>query len=335
MEYRRLGSSDLKVSAVTFGAWAIGGWMWGHQDENDAIAAIAKSIDLGVTSIDTAPVYGFGYSEELIGKVIAGKREKVQILTKYCIRWDKAEGKFHFETVDNVGKSVKLHLNARKEDVIWECEQSLRRLKTDYIDLYQSHWRDPTTPVEETMEAVASLIKAGKVRHAGVSNFTAEDIAAARAVVPIASDQPPYSMVKRDIEKDVLPYCRKNNIGVLVYSPLQRGLLTGKFKEGHVFAAGDNRGASQHFAPDNLKKINCMLDEFRPIASAHGATIGQLVINWTIHRPGITAALVGARNAAQAAENVKAADFKLSDEETARIDELVEGLQLDLEKKKP
>jgi aryl-alcohol dehydrogenase-like predicted oxidoreductase len=333
MEYRRLGGSDLKVSAVVLGAWAIGGWMWGHQDESDAIAAIEKSIGLGVTSIDTAPVYGFGYSEELIGRVIAGKRDKVQILTKYCIRWDKAEGKFHFETVDNAGKSVKLYLNARKEDVIWECEQSLRRLGTDYIDLYQCHRRDHTTPVEETMEAVAKLIEDGKVRHAGVSNFTVEEIAAARTVVPIISDQPPYSMVKRDIEKDVLPYCMENNIGVLVYSPLQRGLLTGKFKEGHVFAPGDNRVKNRYFAPENLKKINRMLEDFRPIASAHGATAGQLVINWTIHRPGITAALVGARNAAQAAENAKAVNFKLSDEETARINELVKGLQLDLEKK--
>ncbi len=331
MEYRRLGSSDVKVSVITFGAWAIGGWMWGHQDEDDAIAAIETSIAEGATSIDTAAIYGFGHSEELIGKVIAGrKRDQVQILTKYSMHWDEQVGEFFFDSKDNAGRPVKIYLNTRKKDVLEECEKSLRRLRTDYIDLYQCHWRDHTTEVSETMEAIAKLLKAGKIRAAGVSNFTVEDTQEAMRTVPLASYQGPYSMVKRDLEKDVLPFCRQNGLGVLAYSPLQRGLLTGKITEGYAFAEGDNRGSSPLFSGQNLKRINAMLKEFAPIASAHKATIAQVVIYWTIHRPGITAALVGARNARQARENATAARLSLSAEELTRIDELISGLKLDL-----
>jgi aryl-alcohol dehydrogenase-like predicted oxidoreductase len=330
MEYRTLGSSDVKVSVVTFGAWAIGSWMWGPQNEADAVAAIETSIAEGATSIDTAPVYGFGYSEELIGKVLAGsKRDKVQLLTKYCIRWDKQDGEFYFESKDNAGRPVKLYLNARKKDILEECEGSLRRLRTDHIDLYQCHWRDHTTPVAETMEAMDKLLKDGKIRAAGVSNFTAEETQEAAKTVPLASYQGPYSMVKRDLEKDILPLCRRRGMAVLAYSPLQRGLLTGKFTEATRFAEGDNRPSGPYFKAENIKTVNAMLAELRPIASAHKATVAQVVINWTIHRPGITVALVGARNARQARENAAAAAFTLSDEETARINELVDGLKLE------
>lgn len=334
MEYRKLGSSDVKVSAVTFGAWAIGGWMWGQQDEADAIAALEAALEVGMTSVDTAPIYGLGSSEELIGKVFSGrKRGKAQILTKYSMRWDKEEGEYFFDSNIEGGKTVKIYLNARKDAIVEECEGSLRRLRTDYIDLYQCHWRDHTTPVEETMAAMDKLLKDGKIRATGVSNFTVEDTQAAMAVVPIASHQSPYSMVRRDIEADVIPFCRKHGIGVLAYSPLQRGLLTGKFTEHTKFAEGDNRATGNYFQPGNLRKVNAMLDEIRPIANAHKATAAQVVINWTIHRPGITAALVGARNAKQARENAAAAAFTLSDEETARINALAEGLKLDLPKR--
>ncbi len=334
MEYRKLGNSDVEVSVVTFGGWAIGGWMWGQQDEADAVAALETAFECGMTSVDTAPIYGFGASEEIIGRVLARqKRERVQILTKYSMHWDKEVGEFFFESTDGAGKTVKIYLNARKADVIAECERSLRRLRTDYIDLYQCHWRDHTTPVDETMAAMDKLLKDGKIRAAGVSNFTVEETAEAMATVPIASHQSPYSMVRRNIEADVLPFCRKNGIAVLAYSPLQRGLLTGKFTADYRFAEGDNRAGSNHFKPGNLKKVNAMLAEFAPIAEAHNATVAQVVINWTIHRPGMTVALVGARNAAQARENAAAAEFTLSDEETARIDELAEGLELDMPKR--
>ncbi|KKL76401.1 hypothetical protein LCGC14_2045250 [marine sediment metagenome] len=180
------------------------------------------------------------------------------------------------------------------------------------------------------MEAVDKLLSAGKIRAAGVSNFTPEDIGAARAVVPLASNQPPYSMVKRDIEADLLPYCREHNVGLLVYSSMQLGLLTGKVTMDRQFPPGDQRVNSPYFKPDNRRKVLDFLAAIRPVAEAHDATLAQLVINWTIHRPGITAALVGARNPAQAAENAAAADFALSDEQTQTIDDLLDNLELDL-----
>jgi aryl-alcohol dehydrogenase-like predicted oxidoreductase len=329
MEYRQLGSSPVKVSAVTFGAWAIGGWMWGGQDEQRAIAAMEAAIEAGVTSIDTAPIYGFGYSEELVGRVIKGRRDRLVVLTKYGMRWDCEQGEHAFDSEDNDGRPVKIYKNSRPESVIYECEQSLRRLGTDYIDVLQVHWRDHTVAVEETMGAVGELIKQGKVRAAGVSNYTAEEMEAARAVVPLASSQPPYSMVNRGAEHDVLPYCRENNVGVVCYSPLQRGLLTGKFKPGHQFDDGDHRGASPFFQPENIRRVNDFLDSIRHIADGHGATLAQLVINWTTRQPGITAALVGARDAEQAAANAGALAFSLSDEEMAEINQKLDALELE------
>ena len=329
MEYRQLGTSDVKVSAITFGAWAIGGWMWGGTDEADAIAAIETAIDLGVTTIDTAAIYGYGYSEELVGKAIRGKRDQVQVLTKYGMRWDSEDGELSFQWPDADGRVRKIYKNARKESVIHECEQSLKRLGIDCIDLYQCHWRDTSTPLAETMEAMDTLLKDGKIRAAGVSNFTVADIEACNEIIPIASDQPPYSMVERGAETDVIPYCREHGIAVIVYSPLQRGLLTGKITEDYKFNEGDHRAGSPFFRPESVRKVNAFLAEIRPIAEAHGATLAQLVIRWTMDRPGVTAALVGARNPKQAAENAKAAGLELSDDETQRIDELLDQLTLD------
>jgi len=330
MEYRQLGASDLKVSAVTMGTWAIGGWMWGGTDERAAIAAIQQAVDVGMTSIDTAPMYGFGLAEEIVGKAIAGRRDQVQVLTKYGMRWDLREGQFWFKTTTFEGSQAPVHRCAKAHSVVEECERSLKRLGVDVIDLYQCHWRDNTTEVEETMEAIARLLEQGKIRAAGVSNFTAEEIDRARRIVPIASDQPPYSMVKRDIEADLVPYCIANDVGLVVYSPLQLGLLSGKLTMERQFTGDDQRRNSPYFKPDNRRKVIDFLEALRPIAEEHDATIAQLVINWTIHRPGITAALVGARNPEQAAENAKAADFTLTEEETARVNELLEALELDL-----
>ncbi|MBI2812194.1 MAG: aldo/keto reductase, partial [Candidatus Melainabacteria bacterium] len=248
MQYRKLGASQIHASVITYGAWAIGGTMWGGTDEKASIESIQASVDAGVTTIDTAPIYGYGYSEELVAKAVGDRRDKVQILTKFGLRWDSTDGE-HFFDLDEKGKKVNIYKNARKQSILKECEDSLRRLKTDYIDLYQCHWRDTTTPLEETMEACAQLLKEGKVRAIGVSNFTADDIAKCSSIVPIASNQPPYSMVLRDIEKDVLPYCRDHDIATIVYSPLQRGLLTGKFKPDHKFAPGDHRASTPQFQP--------------------------------------------------------------------------------------
>jgi len=323
MQYRQLGSSDVKASVVTFGAWAIGGWMWGRTDDENAIAAIREAIELGITSIDTAAVYGYGHSERIVGQAIAGRRDEVQIFTKYGLRWDSDEGTFHFEWTDADGVTKKIYHNARKESVIWECEQSLRRLGTDYIDLYQCHWPDPATPIEDTMEAIDKLLKDGKIRSAGVSNWSIEQIDKARQIVPLASNQPPYSMINRH-SRDVIAYCAEHGIASIVYSPLQRGLLTGKVTMDRQFSKSDHRAGNVFFRPENRKKVLDFLEQIRPIAEAHNATLAQLVINWTIHQPGITAALVGARNPQQVRENAGAADFELTEQEIRQIDELIE-----------
>jgi len=324
MEYRQLGSSDVKASVITLGAWGIGGWMWGGPDDEQAIAAIHESIEHGVTSIDTAAVYGYGHSESLVGQAVRGKRDKVQLFTKYGLRWDSEEGLFHFEWTDSSGQTRRIYHNARKDSVLYECDESLKRLGTDYIDLYQCHWPDESTPIDETMEAIDKLLKEGKIRAAGVSNWSVEQIDAARKMVPLASDQPPYSMINRGIENDILPYCAEHGIATIVYSPLQRGLLTGKVTLDRRFPETDHRSHDLYFQPRNRKKVLELIDAIRPIADAHNATPAQLAINWTIHRAGVTAALVGARNPKQARENATAAAFELSEEETRQINELLE-----------
>jgi len=329
MEYRKLGKSDLKISAVTFGAWATGGWMWGGQERNEAVNAIRAAYDSGVTSIDTAPVYGQGTSEEVVGEAIKIlPRDKVQILTKYGLRWDTSKGQFYFKSKDNQGNPINLHKYASKEGIMKECEDSLRRLGTDYIDLYQIHWYDPTTPVRETMEAVSQLIKDGKVRYAGVCNYDASQMKEAEKYIPLLSDQVPYSMLRKGIEDELVPYVIKNKKSVLAYSPLQLGILTGKMKPGHKFPEGDLRNNSFYFKDENIKLTNAFLDKIKPLANEKKVTLAQLVIRWTIEQPGITIALVGARNPKQAVENAKAADIKLSPEDIECITKELNKLEL-------
>jgi len=320
MEYRVLANTDLKLSVIAFGAWAAGGWMWGKTDRNDAMDAIRTSYDMGVTSIDTAPVYGQGLSEEIVGEAIANiSRDKVQILTKFGLRWDMNKGSFFFASKDNDGKPLDIYRYAGKESVIQECEDSLRRLRTDYIDLYQIHWPDATTPIDETFEAVSRLIEQGKVRYAGVSNYNAGQMKEAEKTVFIASNQVTFSMVNRGIEDELVPYCIKNNKSILAYSPLERGLLTGKMKAGQAFAEGDHRSSNSFFTDENITKTNTFLAKLQPLANEKKATLSQLVLRWTIERPGITIALVGARNAAQAAQNAISMQISLTPEEIGFI----------------
>jgi aryl-alcohol dehydrogenase-like predicted oxidoreductase len=329
MEYRELGESGLSASVITFGAWAIGGWMWGGSERSDAVAAIRASYDEGVTSIDTAAVYGQGLSEEITGEALQGiPRDKVQIMTKFGMRWDVAGGDFAFKSKDNDGRELEIYKNGRKDSIIKECEDSLRRLRTDYIDVYQQHWPDVTTPIAETMEALAELQKAGKIRAAGVSNYDTAQMKEAEKTVRLASNQVPYSMVRREIEKELVPYCIEHKKAILAYSPLQRGLLSGKIRPGHQFNEGDNRGDSKFYQGDNLNRINAFLDELRPLAASKDATLAQLVIRWTIQRPGITIALVGARDARQAVQNAQAVRVKLTGEEVALIDSRLGALEI-------
>ncbi len=325
MEYRKLVHTDLRLSVVTFGSWAAGGWMWGKADHKAAVEAIKASYELGVTSIDTAPIYGQGESEKVVGEAIKGiPRDKVQILTKYGMRWDLAKGEFAFKSKNNQGKGIDIYKYAGKESVIKECENSLRRLGTDYIDLYQIHWPDSTTPLSETFEAVERLIEQGKVRYAGVCNYDAALMEDAGKVIDLVSDQIPYSMVNRGTDRETIPYCMRNEKAVIVYSPLERGLLTGKMKPGYAFAEGDHRKNNPFFTDDSIERTNAFLDKLKPLADEKGITLAQLVIRWTMNHPGVTVALVGARNPAQAIQNAKAADVVLSADEMEFINQQIE-----------
>jgi aryl-alcohol dehydrogenase-like predicted oxidoreductase len=329
MQLRQLGNSTVKVTPLAFGAWAVGGWMWGGAEEKESTRAIRASYELGMTTIDTAPVYGFGKSEELVAKAMHGiARDQYQILTKFGMNWQTEQGDFFFDTTDNSGKPVKMYKYSGKEKVRKECEDSLRRLKTDYIDLLQIHWADSTTPISETMGEVSKLIKEGKVRAAGVCNYNVQQVDEALKTVNIVSNQVPYSMVHRDIEREIIPQALKKGLGILPYSPLQRGVLTGKIDRNYKFSDGDTRPNSRYYKPQNLDRINAMLTEIKPIAEAHGATLSQLVINWTVHRPAMASVLVGARNEQQVKENVNSLSFKLTEQEMNRITKLADELIL-------
>jgi aryl-alcohol dehydrogenase-like predicted oxidoreductase len=327
MDYRTLGETDLKISVIAFGAWAAGGWMWGGNDSRDAIRAIRAAYDKGVTSIDTAPIYGQGASEEIVGKAIKDlPRSKVQLLTKFGMRWDLAKGDFAFHSKNNNGREIDIYKYAGRESIKKEVEDSLRRLGTEYIDLYQIHWPEFTTPIQQTFETVAELIKEGKVLHAGVCNYNVAQMKEAEKYVKLVSNQVPYSMVNRGIETEIVPYCIKNKKSILAYSPLERGLLTGKMKPGQKFEEGDHRASNPYFTDESISKTNSFLKKISPLAEEKGASLAQLVLKWTIEQPGITIALAGARNEKQSLENAGSAVLQLSVEEMGFINSELEKI---------
>ena len=316
MEYRKLGNTDLELSAITYGAFAIGGNMWGGNEQKDSIASVQASIENGVTTLYTAPFYGFGLSEKMIGEAIKGyDRTKIQLLTKFGLVWDgsnKGKGEFFFDAEEN-GKAIPVYKYSSKESVIKEVEDSLRRLQTDYIDLLQIHWPDTTTPISETMEALEILIQQGKIRAAGVSNYSVDQVEEARKTLNIASNQVGYSMLNRGVEQDLVPYALDNDLGIIVYSPMERGLLTGKyFKDGKL---KDNDHRNGYFQQFDLDKVKTFLETITPIAAEKGATLSQLVLRWTSLQPAISIVLAGSRNAEQAIANAKAMDITISAEE--------------------
>lgn len=320
MKYKQLGQTEIQIPVITFGGWAIGGWYWGGTDEELAIKAIHKAIDLGMNCIDTAPVYGFGLGEEIVGKAIKGRRHEVIIATKCGLRWDKDEGEFFFDTYFN-GKRYYVYKNARKNSIIEECERSLKRLNTDYIDIYQIHWPDKTTPIDESLEALTRLQEQGKIRAFGVSNFDVNLLKETLKYSRVESNQVKYSLVDRWIESELVPLCIENKISILAYSPLEQGLLTGKITMETEFKSGDLRKKQFWFQPENRKKILDALEKIKPIAREKNATLAQIVINWTFSQPGITTAIVGARNPEQVEENVGAVNLKLTEEEIQKIRE--------------
>lgn len=328
MEKRQLGKTEIKITPIVLGTWAIGGWMWGGTDEQDSISAIQASLDYGINCIDTAAVYGMGLSEQIVGKAIIGRRNQVIIATKCGMRWDTNEGSEPWVQTTADGKQFVIRRNTKPSSIMYECEQSLKRLGIDVIDLYQIHWHDPATPVEEAWRAMVKLKEQGKVRAIGVSNFSLEQLRQAHAIHPVDSLQPPYSLIRRDIEEDLVPFCRENQISILAYSPLERGLLTGKVTMQRQFQKGDHRATHPFFAPEKRKVILEALEKIKPIADRVSASLSQVICNCTINMPGITAAIVGARNGAQAIENAKAAEIKLSDKDRDTIIKALSELHL-------
>ena len=315
MMTREIGRSGISTSAVGLGTWAIGGWMWGGTDEQASISAIQASIDEGVTLIDTAPAYGMGRSEEIVGLAIKGRRDKVVLATKCGLVWHVQRGNYFFSQQD---KPVHRHLG--RESIRHEVEESLRRLGTDYIDHYITHWQDPTTPIAETMAALEELKAEGKIRSIGASNCSSDDLAAYAAAGQIDAVQEEYSMLKRNIEQEIVPFCRRRSIAVLSYSSLALGLLSGKIGPERTFSGDDLRKDNPRFSVANRSKVAALMEVLRPIAGEHDASAAQIVIAWTIAQPGITSALCGARNSEQARENAAAGRIRLSPSELAMID---------------
>jgi len=333
MQYRPLGKTGIDASAVCLGAWAIGGWMWGGQEEADSIRTIHAAIDAGINIIDTAPMYGMGASERVVGKAIADRRDKVLIATKCGLRWDLPEpkGRPFFKTDDDSinmesGK-YQVHVWNDPDSVKWEVDQSLARLGVDHIDLLQTHWQEETTPIEDTAGAVKELIDAGKVRAFGPCNASVDQLERYRAVLGVvASDQEKYSMLDREQEGEKLSYLIEHDIAVLAYSPLANGLLTGKMTADRTFPDDDLRSQRERFSVENRKVVNDTLDQLRPFADRHGVTLAQYVIAWTVHQPGVTHALVGARHPGQAQENAAAGAVKLDNDELAEVAVIIDGL---------
>lgn len=312
MDTRRLGSTDLHLSEVGFGAWAIGGggWAfgWGPQEDREAVEAIHTALDLGVNWIDTAAVYGLGHSEEIVARALEGRRSQVIVATKCSLVWDE-QG------------NISSRLDAGS--VRRECEDSLRRLRTDWIDLYQIHWPNDDPHIEEGWETLARLVDEGKVRCGGVSNFSVEHMRRAQRIHPIASLQPPYNMLRRDIEGPIFDYCREHRIGMLAYSPMASGLLTGRFDIERV-AEDDWRRRAQEFQEPNLSANLALVDGLRPIAEKYDKTPGQLAIAWVLRRNEITSAIVGARRPEQIRETVGGAGWTFSDDDREAIEHLLE-----------
>lgn len=314
MRTRTLGYTGEELTTVGLGTWAIGGagWQfgWGPQKDRESIEAIHRSLELGVNWIDTAAIYGLGHSEEIVGKAIAGRRDDVFLATKCGRRWNE-DGSIYGKLV---AKSV------RKE-----CEDSLRRLNVDVIDLYQIHWPDPDEEIEEGWSTIADLIREGKVRYGGVSNFKLGQLKRAQKIHPIASLQPPYNMIRRKVESEILPFCADNEIGVVAYSPMMSGLLTGKYDPDSLtdLADDDWRHNSPHFKEPEFSVNVELAERLTPIAERNGLSIAQLSIAWVLRRPEVTSAIVGARRPDQIEETAQAAGAELSNEDIRAIEDVL------------
>jgi aryl-alcohol dehydrogenase-like predicted oxidoreductase len=315
METRKLGYTDLEFTTVGLGTWAIGGpweYGWGPQDDENSIKTIHEALDAGINWIDTAPIYGCGHSEEVVGAALKHVSYKPLIATKCGLRWNERREKIN---------------NLRAESIIKECEESLERLGVEVIDLYQMHWAEPDGMIEEAFGAMAKCVEQGKVRYIGVSNYTVDQLKRIGEVHPVASLQPNYSMLKRGVEGELLGYCKANGIGVVCYSPMQKGLLTGKFDKQKVAGLdeGDVRRRDPDFAGERFEKNMDFVDKLKAIAERNGRSVAQLAISWVLRRDEVTAAICGARRPGQISETAEAGDWRLSDGDIAEIDELLKS----------
>ncbi|MZG53092.1 MAG: aldo/keto reductase [Nitrospinae bacterium] len=306
MEYRKLGG--LEVSVIGYGAWGIGGApFWNNEGDQKSLESIKSSFDQGINFFDTAPVYGFGHSEKLIGKALKSVRDKVILATKCGLRWDK----------ESLGS---LRKDASRKSILEEIDQSLKRLGTDWIDLYQVHWPDAETSQQETMETLLEIQEQGKIRFIGVSNYSAEQIKECLQYAKVVSLQPEFSLLAREIEKETIPLCIENNIGIVAYSPLASGVLTGKYDKDTKFTDWRSKGIIGTFTGDgfveNIKKV----DQLKAIALEEGKTCGQVAINWVLRQPGLATALVGVKNSEQMGENLKATGWQPSKENCEKIE---------------
>lgn len=331
MKTRPLGNSGIDASVVGFGAWAIGGWTWGGADDDESVRAIHAFLDAGGNLIDTAPVYGFGRSEEVLGKAIAGRRDQVVLATKCSMRWDltDAQQKRAFKKftttradIDWTGSGDRpeadtfdVYIYSGRDGIREEVERSLQRLGVDHIDLYQTHWQDDPTPIAERMGALEELRREGKIRAIGVSNASPQEIEEYARHGVVDADQEKYSMLDRQREKTNLPLCARENIAFLAYSPLAQGLLTGKVTPDRDYPEGDQRRHKDRFKPDNVRKVLTMLEPMRPIADRRGISLTQLTMAWTLAQPGCSHVLCGARTPEQARDNAAAGSVELSPEE--------------------
>jgi aryl-alcohol dehydrogenase-like predicted oxidoreductase len=317
MHKRVLGNTEMRITPIGFGSWAIGGgnWAygWGSQDDGDSIAAIQRAVELGVNWIDTAAVYGLGHSEELVARAVAGMKHKPYIFTKCSMVWNS-----HHQ----ISNSLKA------DSIRRECEKSLKRLQVESIDLYQIHWPNPEADIEEGWQEMARLKEEGLVRNIGVSNFSVSQLRRIIPIAPVSSVQPPYSMLRPAVELELLPFCMENDIGVIVYSPMLSGMLTGAMTRERAanFSEDDWRRQNKEFQEPRLSANLELVELLKRIGAPHKRSAGEVAIAWTLRNPAVTGAIVGGRNAAQVEGIIGAGEFRLSQQEVGMIDRHIEGM---------
>jgi aryl-alcohol dehydrogenase-like predicted oxidoreductase len=311
MDRIRYGRTELDVSVIVLGTWVTGGWMWGGADELDSIRTIHRALDLGINFIDTAPVYGFGRSEEILGKALQQRPERdgAVIATKCGLEWD--------------AEQRHIRRNSSPSRIRQEVDDSLRRLGRDCIDLYQIHWPDPNTPFEDSMAVLVELCDAGKIRHIGLSNCNREQIADCLRVAPVCSLQPPFNLFEREAAKELLPFCQEHGIATLVYGGICRGLLSGKFSGAETFPKGDLRRADPKFKPDRFKQYVKAVDELKKLATKYDRSMAQFALCWALQQPGVTAVIAGARTPQQVEDNAGASGWLIAEEDLRRVEAIV------------